>query len=117
MTLVSNPITLQPSGWMYNCSLDQFLEQFDHSIRNSEKSQPTSKRVNSIIQFLTYHVYRYMNRGLFECDKMMFRLMVTLKIMVVSGSINGADVMLFLKAGSSSQYARPDSGSSALEPC
>merc|ERR1712138_94504 len=26
MTLVANPITLQPSGWMYNCSLLQFLE-------------------------------------------------------------------------------------------
>merc|ERR1711988_1506853 len=28
MTLVANPITLQQSGWMYNCSLVQFLGQF-----------------------------------------------------------------------------------------
>merc|ERR1719460_2069297 len=28
MTLVANPITGQQSGWMYNCSLLQFLEQF-----------------------------------------------------------------------------------------
>merc|ERR1719355_104230 len=54
MTLVSNPISLQPSGWMYNCSLAQFLEQFDYSVRNSEKSQPTQKRVDKIIQYLTY---------------------------------------------------------------
>merc|ERR1719473_1775163 len=32
MTLVSNPITMQPTGWMYNCSLMQFLEQFDVSV-------------------------------------------------------------------------------------
>jgi len=101
MTLVSNPITLQPSGWMYNCSLDQFLEQFDFSIRNSEKSQPTSKRVDKIIHFLTYQVYRYMNRCLFERDKMMFKLMVTLKIMVANNALTGQDVMIFLKAGSS----------------
>merc|ERR1719160_1164523 len=101
MTLVANPITMQPSGWMYNCSLLQFLEQFDISIKNSEKCQPTSKRVDKIIQFLTYQVYRYMNRGLFERDKLMFKLMVTLKIMVIAGSILGSDVSIFLKAGSS----------------
>merc|ERR1711881_362529 len=100
MTLVSNPITGQMSGWMYNCSLLQFLEQFDLSIRNSEKCQPTAKRVDKIIQFLTYQVYRYINRGLFERDKLMFKLMVTLKIMVIGGKLTGGDVSVFLKAGS-----------------
>merc|ERR1719262_1416548 len=98
MTLVSNPITMQPSGWMYNCSLLQFLEQFDVSIRNSEKVQPTSKRVDKIIQFLTYQVYRYMNRGLFERDKLMFKLLVTLKIKVVAKQLTSGDVSMFLKA-------------------
>merc|ERR1711972_138418 len=48
MTNVVNPITAQASGWMYNCSLLQFQEQFDISVRNSEKCQPTSKRVERI---------------------------------------------------------------------
>jgi len=100
MTLVSNPITLQPSGWMYNCSLLQFMEQFDVSVRNSEKCQPTSKRVDKIISFLTYQVYRYMNRGLFERDKMMFKLLVALKIKLVANQLTGADQSMFLKAGS-----------------
>eukprot|EP00913_Durusdinium_trenchii_P002107 g1946.t1 len=74
MVLVSNPITLQPSGWILGrqggrCSLNQFLEQFDYSVKHSEKVQPTVKRVERIIDFLTYQVYRYMNRGLFERDK------------------------------------------------
>mmetsp|Transcript_3629 Transcript_3629/g.6367 ORF Transcript_3629/g.6367 Transcript_3629/m.6367 type:complete len:3156 (-) Transcript_3629:97-9564(-) len=101
MTNVMNPITAQPSGWMYNCSLLQFLEQFEISVRNSEKCQPTSKRVEKIILFLTYQVYRYMNRGLYERDKMMFKLMVTLKIMVIANQINAGDVSMLLKAGSS----------------
>eukprot|EP00392_Amoebophrya_sp_AT5.2_P015401 g15603.t1 len=100
MTMIMNPITSQPTGWMYNCSLMQFLEQFDKSIMNSEKVQPTSKRVDKIIDYLTYQVYRYMNRGLFERDKMTFKLMVTLKILTVAGDISGADVSCFLKAGS-----------------
>merc|ERR1712039_952482 len=101
MTNVVNPITSQPSGWMYNCSLLQFQEQFDVSVRNSEKCQPTSKRVDKIIQILTYQVYRYTNRGLFERDKMMFKLIVTMKIMVIANQLTGADVSGFLKAGSS----------------
>eukprot|EP00931_Biecheleriopsis_adriatica_P036383 TRINITY_DN2095_c0_g1_i5.p1 TRINITY_DN2095_c0_g1~~TRINITY_DN2095_c0_g1_i5.p1 ORF type:complete len:4649 (-),score=1173.32 TRINITY_DN2095_c0_g1_i5:61-14007(-) len=100
MTNVANPITAQPSGWMYNCSLLQFLEQFEVSVRNSEKAQPTAKRVDKIIHFLTYQVYRYMNRGLYERDKMMFKLMVTLKIMQVANQITGADVSMLLKGGS-----------------
>jgi len=100
MTNVQNPITLQQSGWMYNCSLMQFLEQFENSVRLSEKAQPTSKRVDKIIHYLTYQVYRYMNRGLFERDKLMFKLIVTMKIMVVAGQLTSADVSVFLKAGS-----------------
>jgi dynein heavy chain len=100
ITLVVHPITAQPSGWMYNCSLMQFLEQFDVSIVRSEKCQPTSKRVDKIIEYLTYQVYRYMNRGLFERDKMMFKLMFTLRIMTVASMITSMDVAMFLKAGS-----------------
>merc|ERR1740127_104921 len=87
MTLVSNPITSQPSGWMYNCSLLQFLLIFDKSILNSEKCQPTSKRVDKIIDFLTYQIYRYMNRGLFVRDQMMFKILFTLNIMKVGGQV------------------------------
>merc|ERR1712217_353587 len=79
----------------------QFLEQFEISVRNSEKCQPTSKRVEKIVNFLTYQVYRYTNRGLFERDKMMFKLLFTMKIMVIANQLTGADVSVFLKAGSS----------------
>jgi dynein heavy chain len=101
MTNVVNPITAQMSGWMYNCSLLQFLEQFELSVRNSEKCQPASKRSDKIIHYLTYQVYRYMNRALFERDKMMFKLLVTMKIMVVANQITAADSSVFLKGGSS----------------
>jgi len=95
---------------MYNCSLLQFLEQFEISVRNSEKCQPTSKRVDKIIHFLTYQVYRYMNRGLYERDKMLFKLLVTLKIMLVASQITSGDVSMLLKAGSSldSKAERPN---------
>merc|ERR1719160_17454 len=100
MTLVTNPITSQPSGWMYNCSLLQFLLNFDKSVQLSEKCQPTSKRVGVIIDFLTYQVYRYMNRGLFVRDQMMFKLLFTLNIMKTAGQVTPGDIGMFLKGGS-----------------
>ncbi len=41
---------------MYQTSLQQFLGIFDSSMQNSAKSQLTSKRISSIINFLTYQV-------------------------------------------------------------
>lgn len=41
---------------MYQTSLRQFLGLFDSSMQHSAKSQLTSKRINNIINFLTYQV-------------------------------------------------------------
>lgn len=84
---------------MYNSSLEQFLVLFNESIDNSEKAQSPSKRVDIIIKFLTKHVYRYVNRGLFEKDKITFILMMCFKILTTAGKITFNDVSLFLKAG------------------
>lgn len=124
-----------------------FELRWNHKVKQSEKAQPTSKRVDKIIHYLTYkvpcwswynelirwwypnclsqhrmnptlcshgfthrgltrsylrnaggflgdvskrmQVYRYMNRGLYERDKMLFKLLVTLKIMTVASQILG----------------------------
>ena len=87
-------------NWMYNSSLGQFLQLFDQSIDNSEKGGSTKQRVETIVKFLTYHVYRYINRGLFEKDKVTFVLMMCFNIMLRDGKINAGDIAMFLKAGS-----------------
>ncbi|PHJ21330.1 dynein gamma flagellar outer, partial [Cystoisospora suis] len=86
-------------SWMYNSSLSQFLEQFDLSVYRSEKVQPTHKRVEKIVDYLTYQVYRYVNRGLFERHKMTFVMMAALKILLTAGELTNADVSLLLNAG------------------
>ena len=48
---------------------------------------------------MTYEVYRYVNRGLFEKDKATFKLMMCFKILVTAGKINGNDVGTLLKGG------------------
>ena len=88
-------------NWMYNSSLEQFLKLFDDSIDFSEKAQLPSKRVEIIITYLTFHVYKYVNRGLFEIDKTTFILMMCFKILVTANKITNSDISMFLKMGAS----------------
>ena len=84
---------------MYQTSLLQFLEIFMNSMTTSEKASLASKRVENIIDAMTYMVYRYINRGLYERDKLAFVLVVTLKILVTCGALRPSDVTLFLRGG------------------
>lgn len=86
-------------NWMYNTSLQQFLGLFDWSIRNAPKAQLIKDRVHNITQWLTNKVYRYINRGLFERDKVTFKLLMSLKILIKEGKLTNQDVNIFLKAG------------------
>ena len=54
--------------------------------------------MNNIFKFLTYEVFTYVNRGLFESDKITFLLMVCFKILITDGIITENDVSVFLKA-------------------
>merc|ERR1711968_182579 len=58
-----------------------------------------SKRVNNIIDTMTYLIYRYVNRGLYEADKLTFKLLVTIKIMITAGHLKPSDLTLFLRGG------------------
>jgi len=86
-------------NWMYNVSLIQFLGLFYDGIDNSPKAQLVKDRVNNIIDSMTYKVYRYINRGLFEVDKTTFKLMMCLRILIKEGGLTVADIGMFLKAG------------------
>lgn len=86
-------------NWMYNSSLEQFLMLFNQSIDWSEKVTLPAKRVDNIIKYLTFHVYRYVNRGLFERDKITFILMMCFKVLQTAEKINSNDVSILLKSG------------------
>ena len=86
-------------SWMYNTSLQQFLQLFDWSINNASKASLVNQRVENIIQTLTFKVFKYISRGLFEQDKTTFLLMICLKIMIKAKLLKFADVSILLKAG------------------
>lgn len=85
---------------MYQTSLDQFQRLFDKSMDVADKAVVAVKRVTNIIETMTYLVYRYINRGLYERDKTSFKLIVTFKILLTANKLDTRNVNLFLRGGS-----------------
>merc|ERR1711871_1470248 len=90
---------------MYQTSLEQFLHLFIRSMDEAEKAQLATKRVDNIIDCMTYISYRYINRGLYEKDKLLFVLLLTLKVLVTAQMLNLADQTLFLRGGAALDIA------------
>ena len=99
---------------MYMVSLQQFLELFDFSIDNSDKAPLASKRIVNIIDYLTFYVTCYMQRGLFERHKLIWVLMLAMKIESVADRLSAAYIGCLLKGGGAldakSEKAKPPSG-------
>merc|ERR1711871_1404722 len=84
---------------IYQTSLAQFLEVFMNSIKKTERASIASKRVRLIIEKMTYMIYHYINRNLYECDKLTFIILTMMKILVVAGTLTSTDVSLYLRGG------------------
>ena len=86
---------------MYQTSLKQFNELYELAIDNAEPAQMPAKRIVNIIDHMTYSVYLYIQRGLFERHKLTFALMMTNKILISAKQLSPDNVNVFLKGGGS----------------
>ncbi|CAK7310037.1 Dynein axonemal heavy chain 8 [Vulpes lagopus] len=82
---------------MYQTSLAQFLKLFDQSMARSEKSPLPQKRITNIIEYLTYEVFTYSVRGLYENHKFLFVLLMTLKIDLQRGTVKHREFQALIK--------------------
>jgi dynein heavy chain len=86
---------------MYQTSLKQFNELYELAIDEAEPSGKPATRIKNIIDHMTYSVYLYIQRGLFERHKLTFALMMTNTILVSDKILNPELVSVFLKGGGS----------------
>ena len=100
-------VDMQEISKMYSTSLQQFSELFEQGIDTAIPSNHTETRVKNIVHRLTEQVYRYINRGLFERDKLAFVFLVCFKILYVEKAESGSplldisDISFFTKVGAS----------------
>lgn len=82
---------------MYQTALRQFLGIFDMSMEKSPKSPITAKRLDNIMEYLTFEVFRYTARGLYEDHKFLFTLLLTLKIDLQAKNVSHSEFQTFIK--------------------
>ncbi|CAF4726263.1 unnamed protein product, partial [Rotaria socialis] len=82
---------------MYQTSLKQFLGLFEIGRQKAQPSPITVKRIQNIIESLTYEVWKYSSRGLYERDKNLFTLLLALKIDMQKGNVKSSEFQVLIK--------------------
>jgi len=70
---------------------------FEKAIDRAEEAEELKDRVNNLIDCITYSVFIYTSRGLFECDKLTFTAQMTIQILTMSGDIDPTELEFLLR--------------------
>lgn len=63
----------------------QFNGLYEAAIDGAERAALPAKRIAAIIDHMTFEIYKYIQRGLFERHKLIFAWMLTASILVSAG--------------------------------
>ncbi|KAK2582958.1 hypothetical protein KPH14_009015 [Odynerus spinipes] len=82
---------------LYQFSLKAFSVVFGNAIKFAETADTLEARVVYLIDSITYLVYTYTSRGLFESDKIIFLFQMTIQILLHMKEISPVEVDFLLR--------------------
>ncbi|XP_018058898.1 PREDICTED: dynein heavy chain 9, axonemal [Atta colombica] len=82
---------------LYQFSLKAFNTVFENAIKFAESADAFTKRVANLIDSVTYLIFTYTSRGLFESDKLIFLCQLTLQILMQMKEIDPLEVDFLLR--------------------
>nr|NP_001262793.1 dynein heavy chain at 93AB, isoform C [Drosophila melanogaster]AGB96173.1 dynein heavy chain at 93AB, isoform C [Drosophila melanogaster] len=82
---------------IYQFSLKAFSVVFQKAIAKAEPGDTLDLRVSNLIDCITYSVFQYTSRGLFECDKLIFASQMTFQILLMNEEVTSAELDFLLR--------------------
>ncbi|XP_068082615.1 dynein beta chain, ciliary-like [Anabrus simplex] len=82
---------------IYQFSLEAFSVVFQKAIQKATPGSDLSRRVDNLTDCITYSVFVYTTRGLFERDKLIFSTQMTFQVLVMREEIQRAELDILLR--------------------
>ena len=82
---------------MYQFSLKAFSVVFDVAIQRAVMDSDVSIRVKNLTNSISFQVFQYTTRGLFECDKLIFTAQMAFQILLMNQEINPVELDFLLR--------------------
>uniref|UniRef100_A0A6I8PBB0 Dynein axonemal heavy chain 17 n=1 Tax=Ornithorhynchus anatinus TaxID=9258 RepID=A0A6I8PBB0_ORNAN len=82
---------------MYQFSLKAFSVVFRKAVARAPPDQSLQQRVANLMDSITFSVYQYTARGLFECDKLTYTAQLTFQILLQIQEINAVELDFLLR--------------------
>ncbi|XP_062858858.1 dynein heavy chain 9, axonemal isoform X2 [Trichomycterus rosablanca] len=82
---------------MYQFSLKAFSVVFQNAVLKADPDEALKQRVSNLIDSITFSVFQYTTRGLFECDKLTYTAQLAFLILVMNKEVNSNELEFLLR--------------------
>uniref|UniRef100_A0A2K5EHB9 Dynein axonemal heavy chain 9 n=1 Tax=Aotus nancymaae TaxID=37293 RepID=A0A2K5EHB9_AOTNA len=85
--------------WLFPSFCPQaFSIVFQKAVERAAPNESLRERVANLIDSITFSVYQYTTRGLFECDKLTYLAQLTFQILLMNREVNAAELDFLLRS-------------------